>query len=218
VSKPIPKPILTAKVGTNADLFPDVLALYAKAGDRILDMTYGKGVFWRNVDRSQYDVVANDLHEESDTHEDFRNTSHSSSSFDMVVLDPPYMRTNNSRPQMGTNYNNRLVNLRTHADILELYFSGIREAYRLLQPAGVLVIKCQDEVMSGKQQWTHVEILKAAGFLAEDIFVLVRNGNPLSNWERQIHARKNHSYFIVLRKVRERDYPTTQTLPLLPQR
>jgi hypothetical protein len=108
------KPILTAKVGTNADLFPDVLALYAKPADRILDMTYGKGVFWRNVARSTFDLVTNDLHEDADFHEDFRATSHVDESFDMVVLDPPYMRTNNTPGIMASNYQNQTVNLRTH--------------------------------------------------------------------------------------------------------
>lgn len=194
--------ILTAKTGTNADLFPDVLALYAKDGSQILDMTYGKGVFWRNVDTALYQLTTNDLYESADFAEDFRSTSHAAGAFDMVVLDPPYMRTNNSHPQMGDNYNNRTVNLRTHQEVLDLYFSGMAEAWRILKQHGVLVIKCQDEVMSGRQQWTHVEIINVASlWLVEDLFVLLRNGQPLSNWTRQLHARKNHSYFIVLRKL-----------------
>jgi len=195
------KPVLSAKQGTNADLFPEVLKLYAKPDDLIVDLTYGKGVFWRQVDTSLYRLVTNDLLATADFNYDCRHTAFTSDSCDMVVLDPPYMRTNNSKPQMGENYNNRLVNLRTHAEVLDLYFQGMDEARRLLKLNGVLVIKCQDEVMSGKQRWTHIEIMQHSNWLAEDLFILVREGEPLSNWARQLHARKNHSYFIVLRKA-----------------
>jgi len=60
------KPVLTGVVGTNADLFPQALALYVKSGARVLDMTWGLGVFWKNVDRAQYDLVRNDIDEISD--------------------------------------------------------------------------------------------------------------------------------------------------------
>ena len=39
------------------------------------------------------------------------------------------------------------------------------------------------------------------GFVAEDLFVVVRNNRPgVSRAVRQVHARKNHSYFLVFWK------------------
>jgi hypothetical protein len=39
------------------------------------------------------------------------------------------------------------------------------------------------------------------GFVAEDLFVIVRNNRPgVSRMVRQVHARKNHSYFLVFWK------------------
>jgi hypothetical protein len=39
------------------------------------------------------------------------------------------------------------------------------------------------------------------GFVAEDLFVVVRNNRPgVSSSVRQVHARKNHSYFLVFWK------------------
>ena len=39
------------------------------------------------------------------------------------------------------------------------------------------------------------------GFAAEDLFVVVRNNRPgVSRMVRQVHARKNHSYFLVFWK------------------
>ena len=43
------------------------------------------------------------------------------------------------------------------------------------------------------------------GFVAEDLFVVVRNNRPgVSRAVKQVHARKNHSYFLVFWKRRSR--------------
>jgi len=66
------------------------------------------------------------------------------------------------------------------------------------------VVKCQDEVSANKQRLTHVEIITAAesiGLYAKDLFVVVRPNRPcVSRLKRQVHARKNHSYFLVFVK------------------
>jgi hypothetical protein len=79
-----------------------------------------------------------------------------------------------------------------------------KEAYRVLKPKGVYIVKCQDEVCAGKQRLTHVEIINELftyGFTIEDLFVLLRTGKPgVSRLLKQRHARKNHSYFLVFIK------------------
>ena len=68
----------------------------------------------------------------------------------------------------------------------------------------MLIVKCQDEVCSNRQRFTHVEIMREyeeLGFVAEDIFVVMRSNRPgVSRMARQVHARKNHSYFLVFWK------------------
>jgi hypothetical protein len=91
-----------------------------------------------------------------------------------------------------------------HEAVLDLYFAGAREAWRVLRDGGIYIVKCQDEVCANQQRLTHVEIineLQQYGFITEDLFVLVRNGKPgVSRMLTQGHARKNHSYFIVFIK------------------
>lgn len=88
------RPVLTAKVGTNADLFPDILRIYAKPGDKIADVTYGRGVFWRKVDTSQYECFFTDLAKDIEPPAiggvDMRDLPYEDESMDMVVIDPPY--------------------------------------------------------------------------------------------------------------------------------
>jgi DNA modification methylase len=85
-----------------------------------------------------------------------------------------------------------------------MYFRAGQEAYRVLKTKGVLIVKCQDEVSGGKQWLTHVEIIneyEKYGFYTKDLFVVVRNNRPgVSRLKSQVHARKNHSYFLVFIK------------------
>lgn len=85
-----------------------------------------------------------------------------------------------------------------------MYFKAGLEAKRILRKNGVCIVKCQDEVSAGRQWLTHVEIIneyQKYGFYAKDLFVVVRTNRPsVSRLKKQVHARKNHSYFLVFVK------------------
>ncbi|MDR1923773.1 MAG: hypothetical protein LBQ66_05310 [Planctomycetaceae bacterium] len=91
---------------------------------------------------------------------------------------------------------------------MDLYFTAAQEAFRVLKSGGVYIVKCQDEVCALKQRLTHVEIINELtkyGFVAEDLFVVTRNGkHGVSVMLKQLHARKNHSYFLVFYKPGKR--------------
>ena len=203
--------VLSASTEGNDSVFPDILRLYVKSGSAVADVTYGQGVFWRNIPDGLYDVLATDI----STGTDCRDLPYEDGALDCVVLDPPYMhspggtthgahaaferhyRNNGSGNQTGSKY---------HQAVIDLYTEAGREAYRVLRSNGVLIVKCQDEVCANKQRFTHVELMDAygkMGFVAEDIFVVVRQNRPgVSRMVRQVHARKNHSYFLVFWKNR----------------
>src|SRR5438034_9973252 len=95
-----------------------------------------------------------------------------------------------------------------HEAVLDLYFSAASEAYRVLRQQGIYIVKCADEVCANQQRLTHVEIineLAQRNFVIEDLFVLLRHNKPgVSRVLKQLHARKNHSYFLVFRKRKGR--------------
>lgn len=208
--KPTTDLVLSARVGGNADVFPDVLRLHVPPGSVVADVTYGKGVFWRKVPAGSYDVRATDL----DTGTDCRELPYEASSIDAVVLDPPYMEgsTRNTAYASGQEQFSDYYGLRAkgrsgsryHRAVLELYVEAGREAHRVLRLKGVLIVKCQDEVCANRQRLTHVEIINelgSMGFVCEDLFVVVRTNRPVvSRMLKQVHARKNHSYFLVFIK------------------
>lgn len=207
--------VLSAHVGSNADIFPQILALHVPEGARVADVTYGNGVFWRNVDLSKYELLATDI----SSGVDCRALPYEDNSLDAVVLDPPYMEgffrreaghkagsgTHSAFRRYYSNGSETPAGAKWHAAVTDLYFKAGAEAHRALKDDGVLIVKCQDEVSANRQWLTHVEIIneyERAGFYTKDIFVIVRANKPgVSRLMRQVHARKNHSYFLVFVKL-----------------
>ena len=199
----------SAYVGGNEDTFPHVLDLYVAPGSLVADVTFGKGVFWRNVPGERYELLATDIQ----TGVDCRDLPYGNGTIDCVVLDPPYMHSpggtaHTVHTAFERHYRNNVTGNRTtkkyHEAVLELYEDAGKEAYRVLRERGVLIVKCQDEVCANRQRFTHVEIMQSyerLGFITEDLFVVVRQNRPgVSRTVRQVHARKNHSYFLVFWK------------------
>ena len=203
--------VFSSYVGTNDEVFPFVLSLYVPKGSTVADVTYGKGVFWRNVPPGNYKLLPTDL----STGVDCRHLPYQSDSMDCVVFDPPYMHTPggsaHANHQNYENYyrNNKALSERKyHEAVLDLYFTAASEAWRVLRPSGAYIVKCQDEVCANVQRLTHVEIINEyarLGFVTEDLFVVVRTGRPgVSRLLKQAHARKSHSYFLVFLKPQGR--------------
>lgn len=222
--------VVTAHVGGNADVFPQVLALHVPDGSIVADVTWGKGVFWANVPPNRYKLLASDLKTNG---VDCRELPYESSSIDCVVLDPPYMEGlfreatghmagGGSHAAFRENYSNgkptEKGGPKWHGAVVDLYFRAGREAHRVLRPEGVLIVKCQDEVSANRQWLTHVEIIneyERYGLYCKDLFVVMRTNRPVvSRLKKQEHARKNHSYFLVFVKTSRKKYLTNPHVAL----
>jgi len=190
--------------------------LYVAPGSVVADVTYGKGVFWRSIPDDRYELKATDIQ----TGVDCRELPYEDGKIDCVVLDPPYMHSpggtaHTAHPAFENHYRNNGTGNRTarkyHDAVIALYEDAGVEAYRVLRDGGVLIVKCQDEVCSNRQRFTHLEIIsfyEGLGFVGEDLFVVMRQNRPgVSRAIRQVHARKNHSYFLVFWKRGERRGP-----------
>ena len=192
--------------GTNAGLLSKVAKLYLRPGAKVADVTYGKGVFWRGIDLAGLGVELHrsDVATVPAAPYDFRCLPYADSTFDVVVLDPPYVHTGARPIPLEANYRNYTTTpSHTHADIVELYRQGMSEAFRVLRSGGRTWVKCKDEVESGRQCWTQDELSGLAagiGFLKRDLFILDFGRTTLPRGDRQRHAWKTHSYLIVLEK------------------
>lgn len=221
---------LSAYVGENEDIFPMILDLHVLEGSKIADVTFGKGVFWNKVNTKKYTVLPSDRHLKEEVKQkwqhlnpqseiDCRNLPYSNGELDCIILDPPYMESfyrektehiggqgthSSFRESYSSNLGMELSEGKWHETVISMYEKSGLEAFRTLKDNGLLIVKCQDEVSANKQRLTHVEIITAyesLGFYTKDLFIVIRNNKPVvSRMVKQIHARKNHSYFIVFVK------------------
>ena len=194
IKKEKPQVIMTSRAGTNIDLLPDCMKMYAEEGMIIADVTYGKGVFWRKVDISKYDFRPTDLEDGVD----FKRLPYIDNEIDLLILDPPYMHGGVTvKESINKCYRNQNT---SHESVIRLYAGGILEATRVLKKKGRIFVKCQDEIESGKQRWSHMEIMRCMemfGFTILDMFVLQQSTTPTMRENYQKTARKNHSYMII---------------------
>ncbi len=206
----------SAYISGNAEVFPQILDLHVPVGSKVADVTFGTGVFWKNVDVSKYDLLTSDIA----TGIDCRKLPYENESFDVVVLDPPYMEgllRNNKDHKAGGGSHSAFREYYSNGDevshegpkwhgaVTDLYYKAGAEGFRVLKDNGVFIVKCQDEVSANRQWLTHVEIInhyEGLGFYTKDLFVVVRqNKAVIARLKKQVHARKNHSYFLVFVKI-----------------
>lgn len=203
--------VVSAHIATNDKVFPEILKLHVPLGSTVADVTYGLGVFWKEVPKQNYKLLATDIK----TGVDCRKLPYKDATIDCLVLDPPYMEGlfrkdtghlagNGTYKAFRSAYSNGQTTNggpKYHDAVLDLYFKSGKEASRVLKKNGIMIVKCQDEVSANKQRLTHVELINEyakMGFFCKDLFVVVRQNKPaVSRMKKQVHARKNHSYFLI---------------------
>ena len=138
--------ITSCHLGDNSGIFPQILDLHVAKGSVVADITYGRGVFWKNVPRGDYTLLASDL--KLGTAWD--NLPHGDQTVDAIVFDPPYMEglyrtTKNALAGSGTHqaFQDAYSNGETQTDkqvrkyhdaVLLAYLSVLPEVKRLLRP------------------------------------------------------------------------------------
>jgi len=166
------------------------------------DPTYGYGGFYKEIDPP---ACCSDLDPkiEGIPKEDATDLPHPASSFDAIMLDPPFLVGSSSQSSiMGNKYGS----FPSTDSFMQFASLAAREAYRTLRRYGKLIFKCQDYVHGKRNVFAHCmikEVVENEGFRACDLFVLVASNrmHQGKDWDRQHHARKFHSYFWVFRRL-----------------
>lgn len=179
---------------TNAHLIEDVARLgYLRKEWRTLDPTYGEGTFWKRWRPDR--LIATDLKAPPAHFEaDFRRLPWPDRWCDVVVFDPPY-KLNGTPSIPDERYGVGLA--ARWQDRMSLIADGLVECSRLFKE--YLLVKCQDQVCSGKVRWQTLSVIGLAeeqGLELVDRFDML-GGRAQPEGRRQVHARRNASSLLV---------------------
>lgn len=198
--------IITSVSYEQDEIIQNILFLYNRGKTFDADVTFSKGVFYKKIERPKFCSDISPLFDFVHRF-DCRDLPFRDSEINSLMYDPPFLATTGK--SLLDNQKNNIINKRfsvfpSEKELFQFYIDSIKEFYRVLQNNGILVVKIQDKVSSGKQYLSHNFIINEAekiGFYCEDLFVLIAKNRIIANWQRnQKHARKFHSYFLVFRK------------------
>jgi len=193
--------------GDDADLLEKLLSLYPRKRPRkILDATVNGGRFWRGSKRRVVGIDIAPLHRPTLVADNTR-MPFKDSSFDVVVYDPPHIPNQGKDKSKDFSFRFGLV-IRSSKEnqytFTHTFPPFVNEAYRVLQPEGILLCKITDYVHHHRYNWAHVDFILAAnkvGLRACDCIIKIRKGPIIDpKWKNAHHTRRQHCYWLVFRK------------------
>ena len=201
------KQVIKSVMNSDRDVLKSVLDLYKPInilGDVgfDLDPCFSTGKFYEDLEYpiTKYDkepklsqVLYNDL---------MNGIPLDNNSINSVVFDPPFMFGKHGKTDQNI-MTKRFTMFNSWVELEQMYKKSLQEFYRTLKKGGIVAFKCQDYTDS-KTTLTHCFVHNWAleiGFKIEDLFIMCFKGGSVWNSNlNQKHARKYHSYWIILRK------------------
>lgn len=194
--------LAVGKRESNADLMVECRDLgYIKDTDLVLDPTYGLGVFWKKYQPPR--LIGSDLDATKSllgVSEDFTALEWDDDTFDVVVFDPPYKL--NGTPDDSVDARYGVGGKYTPVDARhQLMYDGITECTRVLKTGGFLMVKCQDQVSSGRVHWQTDLMTRHAESLGhrkvDALMPIFHRKQPDGRAQR--HARRNYSTLLIFK-------------------
>jgi len=203
---------------SNAELIAACHTLgYVTSSDAVLDVTYGRGVWWQAF-RPHY-LVTNDTDPRCNTEfsYDFRYLPIGwMGKFDVIAFDPPYVspggRATTTITDFHAAYGTKVVAAtpaRLHGTLIA---PGLQNCARILKPGGRILQKTQNYVSSGTLQpgtyWAYETGTRLGLTLIDELCYLRSPGpQPTENLDgtprRQVHSRRNYSTLLVWKKTKD---------------
>jgi len=194
---------------SNHDVIKNIMELY-KIEQFDLDCTYSRGLFWKDLKgpkiKTDLVPVTDDTIPANSEDLPFRDGQMTS-----IMYDPPFVisgKLYKENKEGSSVIAKRFEGYTTYELLTNNYYNTLEELYRITAPGGFVVMKCQDTVSGGKNHFTHAMVMSMAmeiGFYPRDLFILLakmRINSFGGKWNRQLHARKYHSYFWVFEKTK----------------
>lgn len=185
---------------TSAQAIEGLMSILFTDAASVLDMTYGKGQFWRWDVPSQVAIHTNDLNPEraTDFHHDFTELPFPDGAYDVTVFDPPY-HTDMGRGKASV-MGNQFGTYPTIEHLRGAVALGAREAWRVARLG--CIIKVQDYIHGQRAVWMS-DWVKAALHPTEPYdFLMTIQARKLIDpkWNEQRSVWRNHATYWVFRK------------------
>lgn len=190
---------------TNGDLIADVAELYLTKSMHVLDPTYGRGRWWTRWQPNR--LTASDIVPgRAEFVADFTAMPWCPESFDVIAFDPPYVcvggRKTTGLPDMHDRYGltdapSTPWSVQTQID------RGLAECKRVVRRKGLVLVKCQDYISSGKFFPGTFHTQSMAAHLGLELIDRLEHYGPVRPQppgRRQVHARRNLSTLFVFRR------------------
>ena len=158
-------PLPSVWEGTDAELLARMLDFYPRRRPKlILDATVNTGRFWEggNLPVLGFDIEAK--HQPTVVADNTRMPLRDGC-VDVIVYDPPHIPNQGADKSKDFNTRFGLVlksSARNGYNFSHLFPPFVREAYRVLEPEGIMLAKIADYIHGHRFQWAHIELIQAA--------------------------------------------------------
>ena len=203
---PLSSRIVLACQHNESEVLRSILHLHNNHQPIEADVTFSTGAMWTNAG-IPWPKYRFDLRSQAPgtVIADVTALPVASESFSSVMFDPPFIAATGA--QNSAVITERFTQFRTIEELRSMYRAAMCEIYRVLKVQGLLVFKNQD-IKKQQQYFNHIWIAIQAvqlGFSLKDLFVICRKAVILRD-QPQYVARKNLSYYWVLRKQPGKDF------------
>ena len=182
---------------TNARMIADVARLGLIDESMLtLDATWGLGAWWRDWTPTALFGLDLDPAKARDVRGDFWQMPFPDGTFDLVCFDPPYAYRGTSRHAMDDQYG-LATDYMSPPERDHMISSGITECARVTRPGGVLIVKCQDQVVSGRPRMQSHGACIAAEFVGCRLLSVLEVAGGVRKQRSQRTVRNNTSQALV---------------------
>jgi len=194
------KPLIRSYSFDQVSIIRSIIELYIPAGRIDLDPCYNRGGFYKSgeIKLPFYKLDINPIYGAVG---DSRNLPFQNETIGSTIFDPPFLTYPDKKKSCKMTL---FGSFRTYKDLHEMYYSSFQEFYRIMLPAGILIVKCQDSTIGSNfvsvVTKSVINPCEELGFKQIDMFILLSKQRIENRTKTQRMSRKYHSYFVVFRK------------------
>ncbi len=200
-----PASLLKAKSSNVA--IRQILELHFPNVTTAVDVTWGKGVFWKGIDHAAVVGCDIEMGRAKDVIADCTTLPFKDNSFDVGIIDLPFMH--DTKPRSGTNLFRDYRGIGRSDEFIAMTVSGARELARVVRLG--YIVKCKNQVERGAFRHIEAELVSSLGHpldVLEFLPDVTLQNDP--KWKTVNHFRNVVSKFLIYAAPKQRGSEKTR--------